>query len=275
MTEGTPIHYTPPVRRRVRGKGHSYQDANGLKVPSVTTITKCLPKDAIIGWAGRETAKAAVDRWEELSALPPVERYDILQKARWEATDKAANRGTQVHKLGAKLVLGEKVDVPEFLQDYVAAYVRWLDTWQIEPVLVETSVMSHRHGVAGTLDLLGDIPHLGMERWLIDLKTSRTGVYGETALQLAGYRYADTYYDEHEDCEKPMLQVDGCAVAWVQPTGVSFVPVEAGPAQYRYFLYLKQVYEFLQDCRDLVGETLDDPPAETTVRLVREMKGTP
>ena len=55
----------------------------------------------------------------------------------------------------------------------------------------------------------------GRQRWLLDLKTSRSGVYGETALQLAGYRFAEVYVDSG-GVEQPMPEVDRCAVVWVR-----------------------------------------------------------
>jgi hypothetical protein len=69
--------------------------------------------------------------------------------------------------------------------------------------------MSHQYGWAGTFDAIFEFPNglrgLPMEcpRLMVDLKTNRSGIFGETALQLAGYRYADTYLDEDGN-EQPM-----------------------------------------------------------------------
>jgi hypothetical protein len=57
-------------------------------------------------------------------------------------------------------------------------------------------------------------------RLLIDLKTNRSGIFGETALQLAGYRHADTYLDEDGN-EQPMLEVDGCAAVHITADGAT------------------------------------------------------
>lgn len=259
--------YTAPIRRVDRGRGHTYVDANGLKVPGVTTILKALPKDALINWAANATADAAINRWDELADLPPAARLKELQNARYADRDKAANRGTAVHALAEQLIKGEKVEMPDELAGHVESYVRFLDEWQVEPVLVEAVVMSHRHGYAGTLDLVVDVPKLG-QRLLLDIKTSRSGIFGETALQLAGYRYADTYVDD-AGAEQPMIPVDGCGAIHVRGDGYDLRPVEAGPDQHRALLYVQQVGRWNDTARDLVGDALT-PPTTTRYRILRE-----
>ena len=59
--------FTPPARRIDKmafGKPtHYYQDANGNRIPGVTTIlNEGLPKPALINWAANATAEAAVLR---------------------------------------------------------------------------------------------------------------------------------------------------------------------------------------------------------------------
>jgi hypothetical protein len=62
-------------------------------------------------------------------------------------------------------------------------------------VHVEFSVASYRYGYAGTGDLIAWLTVPGASvpsSWLLDVKTNRSGIYGETALQLAAYRYAES-----------------------------------------------------------------------------------
>lgn len=257
--------YQAPIRRVDRGKGHSYLDANGLKVPGVTTILKALPKDALINWAANATADAAINRWEELAALPPAARLDTLKKARYADRDAAANRGTEVHRLAEQLVHGTAVAYPDALAGHVSAYVQFLDEFEPQPVLVEGVVMSHAHGYAGTLDLIADIAG---ERWLLDIKTSRSGIFGETALQLAGYRYADTYVTE-SGTEVDMIPVDRCGAIHVRADGYSLIPVEAEREQHRDLLYVQQVARWADTSRDLIGDPIQ-PPTTSRFRIVRE-----
>lgn len=259
--------YTPPIRRVDRGKGHSYQDANGIRVPGVTTILKALPKDALINWAANATADYALNNWDELATMPPAARLKKIQDGRYEDRDRAANRGTAVHKLAEQLVRGERVEMPDEIAGHTEAYARFLDEFDVRPVLVEAVVMNHRHGFAGTLDLVADFPTLG-QRLLVDLKTSRSGVFGEAALQLAAYRNADAYVST-SGTEVEMIPVDGCAAVHVRADGYSLRPVEAGPDQFRAFLYLQQIARWDETSRELVGDEIL-PPSMVRFRLVRE-----
>jgi hypothetical protein len=272
------LAFQPPVRRVDRGRGHSYVDANGRKVPGVTTIIgDGIPKPALINWAANETAAAAVDRWDQLADMPPSVRYKTLQDARWATKDKAANRGTQVHLLADRLIHGHEVDVPDELAGYVNSYVRFLDEFDVRPIITEAVVVSHKHGYAGTLDLIGELvdrddpePDPALKRretWLLDIKTSRSGIFGETALQLAGYRYADCWVDD--GIERPVPQVTRTGAVHVRADGYDLVPVEAGPAQHRDLLYAQQVARFVAESRALVGPPIV-PPTTSTFRLIRE-----
>jgi hypothetical protein len=259
--------YTPPIHRVNGGRGHRYEDANGLRVPGVTTIISGgIPKPALVDWASNVTADYAVDHWDELGKLAPSARLKTLQKAKYADRDTAANRGTAVHRLAEKLVLGEKVQVPDEIRGHVESYVRFLDDFDVEPILTEFVVMSHEHAYAGTGDLLADLRRLET-RALLDVKTSRSGIFGETALQLSGYRYADTYVDVYGD-EQPMLEVDWCGAVHVRADGYSLIPVEAGEEQHRAFLYAAQVADFVANSRDLIGEPVE-PPTASTYHLTR------
>lgn len=259
--------YTPPVRRVNGGRGHRYEDANGLRVPGVTTIISGgIPKPALVDWAANATADAAVDRWDELGKLPPSARLKALQKARYADRDQAANRGTAVHKLAEKLVLSEKVQVPDELAGHVESYVRFLDEFDVQPLLTEFTVFSNEHGYAGTADLLAEIHG---EQVLLDIKTSRSGIFGETALQLSAYRHADTFViPDYDPPEQDPPEIHWCGAVHVRADGYSLIPVEAGPEQFRAFLYAAQVADFVANSRDLIGEPVE-PPTASTYHLTR------
>lgn len=255
--------YTPPIRRKNHGKGHSYVDANGSKVPGVTTVlSEGVPKPALINWAAKTTAEYAIDHWDELSALSPSARLKELNGARFADRDAAARRGTEVHGLAERLIMGEQVDVPDELAGHVEAYVNFLDAFQVQPVLVEFVVASHQFGWAGTCDLIADFPTLG-KRLLCDIKTSRSGVFGETSWQLAGYRYADCYMDSH-GIEYPMMPVDGCAVIHVRADGTDLYPMTVGDKQLREFRYIREVANACARSREYVGDAVMPPPLEVS-----------
>lgn len=262
------------IRRVDRGRGHTYLDDEGRRVPGVTTIVGGgLPKPALIDWAANTTVDYAIDHWDELTAKAPSVRMKELKGARYAEKDTAARRGTQVHKLAERLVAGEAVPVPAGLEGHVQSYVRFLDDFDVEPILTEAVIVSHEHRYCGTLDLIADLldveqPGGGRVRWLLDVKTTRSGVYGETALQLAGYRYADRWVDD-EGTEFEIPAVDRCGVVWVRADGYDLIPVEVGPAQHRQLLYAQQTARFVDSSRDLVGEPII-PPTTSTYRLVTE-----
>ncbi len=257
--------YQAPITRVDTARGHHYKDAAGTRVPGVTTILSGgLPKTALVNWAGKATAEYAVDHWETLAQLSPAKRLEKLSKARYEEKDRAAKRGTEVHALAERLVKGEEVDVPDELAGHVESYVQFLDAFEVDPLHVEFSIASYAHGYAGTGDLIAWFPTLG-QTLLCDIKTNKSGIFGETALQLAAYRYADVLIDE--DGEQDMPAVDGCAAIHVRADGADLIPVTAEPRQFRQFLYVQQVAEFDRESRDLIGPAVEVPGSARRRRL--------
>lgn len=229
------MSYTPPARRIDKmafGKPtHFYQDAKGQKIPGVTTIlNEGLPKPALINWAANATAEAAVNRWDELGQMGPADRLKILKAARYEDRDAAAKRGTEVHALAEKLMHGREINVPDELRGHVESYVRFLDDWNPVPVLTEATVVNYSIGYAGTLDMVFDCR---FGRVLADIKTTRSGIYGETALQLSAYRYAEVYLTA--DTETDMVDVDDTWAIWVRADGFSVIPVNTSKAVFDDF----------------------------------------
>jgi len=247
--------FTPPIRRKKWGRGHVYVDAHDKRVPGVTTLVNDgVPKPALANYTGNQVAAYATNHWDELGDMPIATRLKTLEDAKWADRDAAANRGTEVHALAEKLLHGQQVTVPDELAGHVDSYVRFLDEWEPTPVIVESVVVNYTHGYAGTLDSILDIDHPLLGRTLADIKTNRSGIYGDIALQLSAYRYAERYISEIG--EQPMIAVDTCAAIHVRSDGYSLIPVTAGPAQFRAFLYAVQVARFRGSSRELVGDEL-------------------
>ena len=263
------------IRRVDHGNSHRYENVEtGARIPGVTTMLNGVPKPGLINWAGEATADYAIDHWEELSALPLSERRRRLVKSRDEAKDKARMRGTKIHKLAERLSAGQRVRVPEGLEGYVEQCCRFLDEFNVQPVLTEFVVVSHEYDYCGTGDLIADLlddedPDGDMIRWLIDYKFTRSGIFGETALQLAGYRYADAYVDQETLEEHPIPAVERCGGVWITPTFYQLIPLEVSPAELRTLLYAGQMYEFEKNSWGLRGDPIA-PPRPSTFRLTRE-----
>lgn len=198
-----------------RGKWHLYR-LDDERVTSVTTfINGGLPKPALVGWAARTVAETAADLPSTVDALRDLGRGPLIAALTAVVDDRrnaAADRGTEIHRLGELVVHGEPVDVPDDLVDAVAGYARWLDRSGFEVLLSERIVGSREHRYAGRFDLYG---LLDGERWLLDLKSGK-GVYGDTSLQCAAYARAEFYVDT-DDVEIAMPPVDRIGVLHVQP----------------------------------------------------------
>jgi hypothetical protein len=253
-----------PVRRRNHGRGHSYIDADGRKIPGVTTvISNGTPKQSLIEWAGNATAAYAVDHWDELAELPPSQRLKKLQRARYEDRDAAANRGTQVHELAEQLVHGEEVTVPDELAGHVESYIRFLDDWDVEPIHTEFVVVSYRYGWAGTGDLIASLRHPtdpdARVTWGLDIKTSRSGIFGETAWQEAGYFLGSDAIIDGDGGEHPIPDCERFGAVHVRADGYSLIPLEVGPQQLTELRYIAEVAKAAEHAGDYVGAPLDPP----------------
>jgi len=242
-------------RRRYGLRGHGYA-IDGEKVPGVTTVLKCLPMDALVGWAARVTAEYALDYWDELEQLRPSERLSRLMGARNQVRDAAAKRGTEVHGLAAQLAEGRAVVVPEELRGHVDAYRRWLDL--VEPTVVATElvVASRTFRYCGTGDLVADLPPLEMDgellpaaRWLLELKTTATGVWPESALQATAYSRAEVYvHPDAPDEEQPMelLGIERCGVVWIKSDTAELRPVDTSYELWEFFQHLRWLFDRME-----------------------------
>jgi hypothetical protein len=249
------------TRRIDSGRGHTYR-LDGQAVDGVTTIiNQGIPKPAIASWAARETAGYAYDQLDVIGGLERDEAIDLLKGAPWRDRDRAANRGTAVHRLAEQLAAGTEVQVPDELVGHVDAYLRFLDDWQPDIHTVEFVGGNRRHRYMGTGDAIMGIPGHGLV--LVDLKTNRSGPFGEVALQLAAYRYFE--FILVDGAEQPMPEVASCAVIWLRADGYDLYPYRAGPEEFRYFLYAKEVARFCSEHAQGCRQDAIYPPARAAV----------
>lgn len=245
---------TAGVRRIDRGRGHSYM-IDGEKADGVTTLLgDGLAKPALINWAANTTANYAVDHWDELGNEPPSKRLDVLKRARYADLDQAARRGTEVHALAEKLVQGIEITVPEELAGHVESYVKFLDEFEPEPLLVEGVVASRKWRYCGTLDL---IARIGGVVWLLDVKTTRSGIFPDVALQLAAYRHADVYIGADGE-EHPMSEfgIERSGAIHVRADGYDLIPLETGDDAFRAFQHVAWVARMTKRMAEWRGEAV-------------------
>lgn len=257
------------VRRRNFGKNHAYYftqpGGEEVKLDGVTTlIGGGLPKPALVNWAARSAAERAVNEWDRLATLSVSDRLKEIQFAHRDDRDQAANRGTQVHALAEKMLHGEAFDGPEFLRPHAESAVRFMDDFQWEPVLTETTVYSERHLYGGTFDTLGRslLPAHEGKVILADWKTSRSGIFAEAAIQMSAYRHADFYVDG-DSIEHPMaeLGVTDTWALWIRADGYDVYEVDTSESTFKFFQYIAAVARRAKALEDhpLVGEALDRP----------------
>ncbi|CAL9605298.1 hypothetical protein SUDANB95_05476 [Actinosynnema sp. ALI-1.44] len=247
------------VRRVDTPKTH-YYTINGVRAVGVTTALDALPKH-LTRWAAGVVAEYVCDNLSAVEGMLAGGRQptvDYLQALPNQRRDDAGERGTEVHDLVWALAAGESVSVPNDLAPYVRGALSYLDDYQPEVVLAETVVASYTHHYCGTLDSIQDVPGLG--RVLVDWKTSR-GLYGNHALQLPAYRYAEVYLDD-DGTEHPMIPVEDTYILHIKPDDYDLVPVVAGPEQFEDFVNVLNVYRRVvqsDKARKLIGSPLPKP----------------
>lgn len=247
-------------------KTHTYF-LDGKKIPGVTTlIGKGIPKPALSYWAARTVAEYVIgnpEAVEQLRAMGEGPAIAALKGIPWAKRDKAAIQGTDVHALAEKVIHGDEVEVPDHLLAHVQGYVRWLEEFDVQPVLTEQPVASRKWRYGGKFDAIVTI---GRGRWagrspLLDWKTS-SGVYGETALQTAAYASAE-FFAPDENTEIPMPEIDCTGVVHITEGGTTLHPLAHDAEQlaehFRIFTHAAWLAERVEQIKGLVGEPMTVP----------------
>ena len=146
-----------------------YKKKDGTRVPSVTTYLGILAKPALIHWA-----------WEQ-----GVAGLDY-RKVR----DQSGDIGTLVHYLIFCQLKDGNPDLSDYTQQDIVGseppmkkFRGWRKEHTLEPILLETPIVSEFYGFGGTPDYYGLVDGVAT---LIDFKTSEA-FYLEHFCQLAAY----------------------------------------------------------------------------------------
>ncbi len=275
------------LERVTVGEGGRWYTWDGVRYWSVTTIIDAgVPKPALINWAKRVTAEYAVDKYKSLGViLDDAGRegaVDWLKDASYREMKRAGNLGTLVHDYAEAYVLDTLWTLgtdrgPDWNEGaaapYMVQFLQFLDDY--EPVFeaVEAPVISKSQRWAGTLDAIltiererlddaalriWDIPNrdgfVGDRlRLLVDFKTGK-GVYPQVALQLAGYRYADTFLGGPDASETEMPEVDGCAVLHLRPDGYDLIPIRVDDDTFTTLQYTREMHRWqIEGSKEAVG----------------------
>src|SRR5664280_195191 len=241
----------PPPLGLSRTAGHIYSFNTGSEVfsplPSVTTVIGVIDKSGpLVGWAKREVSNAALRNLDVLTKM--VVTAGPESAARWLATipdyqrDAAADIGTRIHRLVEQLARGAEPDVTAEEAPFVDGYRRFLAAFRPRFLAVEEMVCSLRHRYAGTLDAIAII---GGETWILDVKTG-SGIYPETALQLAGYANADFIGRPGTPRRFRLPRASRFGVIHVRPEGARLVEYHVDRGTFAAFLEARRLYEWQQ-----------------------------
>ena len=250
---------------------------------SVTTlIGEGVPKWGLIEWAARVVAEYAVDEREAWAPLADSDRdgaVDLLRGVKRRVVEKAAARGTEVHRIAHGIMLDEPVaGEREDVEAYVGQYSAFLEEWEPEFLMAEAPVYSPKWRYAGTLDAIVKVGEL---TYVMDMKTtakppSHPGSrppYPEIALQLVAYARAELvglnarsigeesakrYYSYDEAAAyEPMPEVDGALALVVSPFDYVLCEVRIDDAIWKAWLHTREVARYqLETSRAVIGSPL-------------------
>jgi len=152
-----------------------YFTADGIKIPSVTTIL------------GRFKESGALIRWAYSQGVAGVELY--------EKRDTAADVGTYVHAMIEAFLSTGEINIPapagmtpeniEKAASAFSAFRSWIEGSRLKVRPLEKHFVSEVHRFGGTPDAIADEPD--GSRSLLDWKTAKA-YYSDQLLQVAAYR---------------------------------------------------------------------------------------
>lgn len=239
------------------GPRHYYDESNpSVHYPSVTSITKMLPKD-LTNWHTRMAGERAVD---SLSFLPQMVSNSRDHAVKYVASasadhNKAARvKGDAGHDMFERMLRGapftlaelaEKYGTPvDSLQAMHANFSDFLERQQPELCRAEDVAWSDTHGYAGSFDIswwLRKDPETGrldpQGEKVLDLSDFKTGknVYPDVAVQLVAYAMADRVatMDGGLSSAEPSPTYDGLSVLHINDKVCTLKPIRRevwGPA---------------------------------------------
>lgn len=258
-----------------------------LRLWSVTTLLKMGlgTSEGLVYWNCEQTAIAAVDKRATLEAMLRESGRDEtvkwLIKERWNATERAKVRGSDVHRAAEAIALGQEPIIVPGTEAYVEQLTGWLRKWQPRFIMAEAPVYNVTHAYAGTCDGVMEIAGTPV---LFDYKTTEKGPdaksrppYHETALQMTAYAHAESvgvlseqrydgfrqrYYVYDPTVEHaPMPAVKGAICIVVSPVDCYAVPVSIGPKVWDAWLHVLAMARWNSEgSKQVFGPMLDTQP---------------
>ena len=150
-----------------------------------------IPKPALVGWGIKSVAEYAIEHKQQWENLPKADALKLLKGSPYSQRDDAAARGTAVHKTLEALL--SNTPMPQDLKgdeqacaDAAADFLAQRDSTHLA---TELTVFNKTSGYAGTLDLW-EVDVEGAT-WILDYKTSKSGIFPDMAIQQVAYQQAE------------------------------------------------------------------------------------
>lgn len=251
----------PLIENVFRGTGTDQQrwyrnNQTKVEVPGVSAIVDMMPKGGLTPWAARLAAEYAVGNREEIDSLlsekdGQKKAIDRIRGASSRYVETAAKEGTAVHhyaELVAKAVQENtkpKADkMPIGIMPYLKNYVRFLNEFEVEPVMLETVIWNEEIGYAGRIDMACRLRAISNDLVIVDTKSGASGVWESVSLQQTGYVYAESWWDEEKDILVPMPEITAAYALWLRPEGFALIPVDTTSAELEQFKRLRGSLEW-------------------------------
>jgi len=229
ITATPPMGTAKPRPAITRDRYHRYTH-EGIVHPGVTSLLKIVDKsDALMGWAARNTAEAALRLLGGLPELlatvgPEGVVKALTARSGWQR-DEAAAAGSDIHGHAERIARGEEVaeGIDRIIRERVLRYAEWWSGagWRVR--LAEAFIVNVDLGYGGTIDLLA-YDEAGRTT-LADVKSGK-GAYAETRLQLAAYGMAGLIAPQGSPVVWPMPHVERYVVLHVTDEGVRVIDVD-------------------------------------------------
>lgn len=226
----------------------------------IRIVADDLVRDAL-EWNASRDRPIAVDN----SDLDKPALTKILTAVRFKMMSRAGARGTEIHKYAEQLATGASVNVPKQHAQTVDQYRRFLDEWAPTNALTEAVVINREWQYMAVVDLIADFPGVWADgplegqpvgRGVIDLKTGRSGIFGDVSLQVEAAAHAETILIDGE--EHPMPHIDFVGAIHVTPHAYNVHSFDRGPDgdgddTFATFLYAKEIAEWMNKDDGMVG----------------------
>lgn len=264
---------------------------------SVTTIIGSCDKPALVPWAAKQTAAAAIDDvavWQSRlrnEGRDSAMKYLTNARFRRKGQRSATELGTAVHKAAETKVIEGEFSREQRLDDELGPFLRQIDRFleEMAPAYTaaEVTVFSPTYGYAGTADAFVELQGTPL---IVDYKTTREDYdfkgalrrpYPDVALQASAYRYAELaavwrarqaeqnkrrYYllsPSERALAVPVPPVEGGVAVLITPTRYAAHPVRCDAEVWEVFLHvLEGAARFAFELGDsLVANALIPPHA--------------